>query len=202
MKSGIIFCFAGPSGSGKTTLADIFRKNSGGSVSRITTVTTRPPRNGEIDGVDYHFWGTGEFLHGVNSNLFFEHELVHGNMYGTLRSSLEEVIERKDTAAIILDVNGAIKLKETFPSDVVNVFMTCTNKEELRRRIEKRNTSTEDVNRRLSAASSELATYSENTDKFNYLIINDDIEASWTVLVNIMIHEKARRGKPLLFQGE
>lgn len=202
MKSGIIFCFAGPSGSGKTTLSDIFRQKSAGSVSRITTVTTRAPRDGEVQSVDYYFWSEAEFLNGVDEGLFFEHEIVHGNRYGTLRQSLEKVVSSATVSSIILDVKGAIKLKETFPNDVVNVFMTCSHKNELRRRIQKRDTTEDDLQRRLSAASWELNTYSQNIHKFDYLIVNDDLEASWTVLMNIMCHERVKRGEPFNFEDE
>lgn len=200
MKSGILFCFAGPSGSGKTTLSDLFRDKSEGSISRITTVTTRKPRDGEVSGVDYHFWSSEQFLAGVENNLFFEHEVVHGMHYGTLKKSLQDAVAGRGVSSIILDVNGAIKLKESSPADVVNVFLTCTHKQELYQRILKRNTTPDDLERRLNAASVEIATYTENVDKFDYLIVNDDLQASWTVLSNIMIHERVKRGDRLHFK--
>jgi guanylate kinase len=200
MRSGIIYCFAGPSGSGKTTLSEIFRKNLEGVVSRIVTVTTRAPRDGEVDGIDYHFWTSDEFINAVTKDLFFEHEVVHGNYYGTLKTSLQDVISSSRSSVIILDVKGAIKLKETFPNDVVNVFMTCTHIAELRRRIETRNTTQEDIKMRLAAASKELDTYSSNVQKFDYLIVNDNLETSWTILANITFHERVKRGDVLSFK--
>lgn len=202
MRRGIIFCFAGPSGSGKTTLSEMFRRKSNGSVSRITTVTTRAPRSGEVDGIDYHFWSEDYFRFALRDDLFFEHEKVHGNMYGTLSSSLEQVVTDRKMSLIILDVNGAIKLKNKFPDDVVNVFLTCSHRSELRRRIEERNTAPEDLTRRLNAAALELDIYKANVDKFDYLIVNDDLNVSWTVLSNIATHEGVKRGDVFRFADE
>lgn len=200
--SGIIYCFCGPSGSGKTTLANLYRSTSNGSVSRITTVTTRTPRDGEIDGVDYHFWSEDHFKRGVGDGVFFEFQEVHGQYYGTLKGSLEEVIARNLVSVIILDVHGAITLKDTFPNDTVNVFLTCSIREELRRRISGRNTPQEEVNRRLENAITELSVYSNNHSKFDYLIVNDDLSTSRSALVNITLHESVKRGRPLAFKEE
>jgi guanylate kinase len=199
---GTIYCFSGPSGSGKTTLADTFRKTSNGAVSRVTTVTTRAPRQGEVDGVDYYFWTDENFRRGIEDGMFFEHQQVHGNYYGTLKGSLEEVVARKDMAVIILDVLGAITLKDRYPLNAVNVFLTCSSKAELRRRIEARNTSPEEVERRLHNATVELQVYSTYHRKFDYLIVNDDLNTSKSSLINITLHEAVRQGRSLTFKDE
>ena len=193
---GVIYCLCGPSGSGKTTLA-----NSCG-IPRVTTVTTRSPREGEVDGFDYYFWGEEIFRRGIEDQMFFEYEEVHGKFYGTLKGSLEEVIARNGTAVIILDVKGAMTLKETYPLNSVNVFLTCTNKGELRRRIEARKTSQEEVERRLKNATEELRAYSLNHEKFDYLILNDDLNTSKSSLLNITLHQGVKLGRPLVFKDE
>lgn len=200
--SGTIYCFSGPSGSGKTTLADILRWTSKGQISRITTVTTRKPRSEEVDGIDYHFWSEEHFRRGIADHMFFEHEEVHGNLYGTLKGSLEEVIHQGQSAVIILDVYGAIKLKDTFPDNTVNVFLTCSTRAELRRRIEERGTLPEEVTRRLSRASKEHQTYSSDHRKFDYLIINDDLSTSRLALLNITAQQAVRAGKSLTFEDD
>lgn len=200
--SGVIYCFSGPSGSGKTTLADVFRRTSNGTASRITTVTTRGPRPGEIDGVDYHFWEEPVFERAIRDDLFFEYEMVHGNFYGTLKGSLEDVIAKNEVGVIILDVNGALKLKDTFPENTINVFLTCTMKAELRRRIEERKSPPQEIERRLRNASAEVQTYSRYREKFDYLIVNDDLNIAAAALANITIHEAVKRGRSLTFKDD
>jgi len=200
VRSGIIFCFAGPSGSGKTTLADLFINSRKGQVSKVVTVTTRTPRLGEKHGLDYFFWTEDQFFQAVSVGLFFEHENVHGSNYGTLRSSLEEFVSSGKDAVIILDVNGAMTLKESFLKDSVTVFLTARSENELKNRIAERKSSPEEIERRLLAVSTELKAFSDNPTKFDYLIINDNIDQAYTSLRNITLHEYAKRGQPLNFE--
>jgi guanylate kinase len=155
-----------------------------------------------LDGVDYHFWREEHFRRGIADNMFFEHEEVHGNLYGTLKGSLEEVISKDESAVIILDVYGAIRLKDTFPVNTVNVFLTCSTRDELRRRIESRGTSPDEVARRLGRASKELSVYSDEHQKFDYLIVNDDLSTSRLALQNITVQEGVRAGKCLRFEDD
>jgi guanylate kinase len=195
MDKGIIFCIAGPSGSGKTTLSNNITEISFGSVSRIVTVTTRPPRESEADGEDYHFWSNDRFARGVADDMFFEHENIHGHRYGTLNGSLEEIIESKKISIIILDVNGAIRLKNTFPNDSVTIFLTCKTKSELKDRIIQRKSTAHDINNRLNSAHSEIEVYNKNAHSFDYLIINETLSSSIHAFSNIIAHETVRRGR-------
>lgn len=194
MKTGMIFCFAGPSGSGKTTLSDMLKKRSEGEISRLITVTTREPRLGEVNGIDYHFWSEEQFNQGIKDKLFFEHQVVHGKFYGTLKKTIRESILSSAQSVIILDVFGAINLKTQYPKDVINIFLTCTEKEELKRRIAERGTTPDDMEKRLNAVEFEILTYLEHPAKFDYLIVNDDIDVSYSALQNIKIHESIKRG--------
>lgn len=199
MKKGIIFCLAGPSGAGKTTLAESLRKHNP-FVKRITTVTTRAPRDGEADGVDYHFWNTDSFQDAIQNQLFFEHELVHGKYYGTLKGSLEDIISQKGIALIILDVNGAVNLKKTFPENCINIFITCSHRHELEKRLTARNTNPDEVKKRLSAADNEQVFFSKNINQFDCLILNDQFEIAFGSFLNVLKQEMVRQGRLLVFE--
>lgn len=199
LKRGFVFCLVGPSGSGKTTLAGILKEKG---VDKIITTTTRQPREGEVDGIDYFFVSKEQFLEDIAKNNFFEHVFVHENHYGTQKNVIEKVIQDGQMGAIILDVKGAFNLKETYLEDAVTIFLTTTQLVELESRLSNRNSGQEDKDTRLKAAKNELAFYNDHSEYFDYLMFTNHISEARAVLESVFIHEIVKRGTQLLFSED
>ena len=104
-RQGILFVISAPSGTGKTTLCENLRATPDFIYS--VSCTTRPPRPGEVDGVDYHFLGREDFLRRIERGEMLEHALVHGNYYGTLKATVKEALEQGTDVLLDIDVQGA-----------------------------------------------------------------------------------------------
>jgi len=165
---GKLFIVSGPSGSGKSTVTKLVKDRL--NIPLSISATTRKPRNGEIDGKDYFFLTKETFEQKIKNDEFYEYANVHGNYYGTLK----EVVE--------IDVQGALIAKEK-KKDAVLVFFRTKDMETLEKRLRNRNTDTEEViQTRLKNALKEL----EYEKKYDYTIINNDIEESCRELINII----------------
>ncbi len=161
---------SGPSGSGKTTVCN--RLIEGPNIVMSVSATTRPPRPGEKDGVNYYFLSPDEFRGWIEQGLFLEHAEYNGDLYGTPRSQLEEKLAAGATVLLEIDVQGARQLRENCP-DALYIFLDAPNRDEGVRRLTRRNTETpEQVRRRLEAARREL----EQTDLFDHKVVNDDLD--------------------------
>ena len=140
---GIVFVISGPAGVGKTTLCDRLLGEFYPEIKRVVTVTTRQPREGEEDGIDYHFMEEDEFLEKVEKQLFIEYERVHGNLYGILKQSILEMKDSSNKSSLLLnvDVNGASSLKEFSRENiglngiVFSVFVRPSSIDQLRERL-------------------------------------------------------------------
>ncbi|MCU0724899.1 MAG: guanylate kinase [Planctomycetes bacterium] len=170
MKRGLLVVISGPSGSGKTTVAAKLLALPG--FARAVTATTRAPRAGETDGVDYLFFTREEFLARVARGEFLEHATVHGNLYGTPRRSVEEALARGGVCLLAIDVQGAAALRGRL-SPALFVFLKAPGGEELERRLRSRGTEDEaTVARRLETAREELRREAE----FDVSVVNDDLD--------------------------
>lgn len=162
-----------PSGGGKTTIAKRLlqvRKDTGYSVS----CTTRPPREGEVEGRDYYFRTRDEFERGVKAGEFAESAEVHGHLYGTLRSEIERVLGSGRHVIMDIDVQGAKQLEAVFPDSML-VFILPPSAEVLIQRLEARKTEdTESFIRRLRSAKEEL----KAIDLYPYVVVNHEVEAA------------------------
>lgn len=196
LKRGFIYCLVGPSGSGKTTLAANLRERG---VNKIITTTTRQPREGEVNGVDYFFISEEEFYWNSGQDNFFEWQRIHNNLYGTSKTLIESFISEGKIGVIILDVSGAAKLKETYLEDVVTIFMTTNSIDILAERLELRNTTSEDFAARFQAAKEDLIFYNNNINAFDYLMYTNHTEDAGAVLDSLFDHELVKRGKQLKF---
>lgn len=163
---------SGPSGSGKTTLVERLEEDS--RVKLAVTATTRSPRQGEVDGVDYHFLSREEFERRIAAGDFVEYNEVfrNGHFYGSLRSSLEDGLANKDQLYVLeIDVEGGLKLKELGYSGRY-VFIAPPSEEELIRRLKGRGTeSAEALEERLKKVQTEM----ELKDGYDRTITNDDL---------------------------
>ena len=162
-----------PSGGGKTTIAKRLlqvRKDIGYSVS----CTTRPPREGEVDGRDYCFRTREEFERGVKAGEFAESAEVHGHLYGTLRSEIARVLGSGRHVIMDIDVQGAKQLEAVFPDSML-VFILPPSAEVLIQRLEARKTeNAKSFIRRLRSAKEEL----KAIDLYPYLVVNHEVEAA------------------------
>lgn len=176
-----MFVITGPSGVGKGTLIR-------GLLERVpelelsVSATTRKPRPGERDGIEYHFLSPEEFERRVEAGDFLEHATYSGNRYGTLRSEVERRLGRRRPVVLEIEVQGARQVREAMP-DAVAVFIAPPSPEALRARLVGRGTDTpEQVDARMRTAERELAAQSE----FPHVVVNDRLEQATDELVRIV----------------
>ena len=177
---GKLIVVSGPSGAGKSTVTKIVRDNL--NIPLTVSATTRKPRKEEIDGKDYYFLTTEEFLNKVNNDEFFEWAKVHDNYYGTLKLEVDNKRQHGSTVLLEIDVQGGLIVKEKDPSAIL-VFMKAPNERELEERLKNRDTdSKEIIEKRLKNALKEL----EYEKDYDYSIINDNLDKSYQELVEII----------------
>ncbi len=171
---GKLVIVSGPSGAGKTTvLAGVFSR-APLPLARSVSATTRRPRPGEVDGVDYHFISAEEFEKKRVRGDFLECFEVFGNgqWYGTLQSVVSEGLRSGKWVVLEIDVQGAVEVMKRFP-DAITIFVSPGGQEELERRLRGRGTESSDaVERRLEQARREL----DLADRYRYLVVNDNVE--------------------------
>ncbi len=172
VKNGTLLVFSGPAGTGKDTVLAEFLKKEMCGVWKSVSYTTRAPREGEINGIDYNFVTVEEFQSLIDNNQMLEYAKYGVNYYGTPRTSVDEHLRKGDIVILKIEIQGAHQIMNVYP-DAVGVFVFPPNLEVLEKRLRGRGTETdEDVLRRLNIAKDELA-YSSNYD---YHIINDDLQ--------------------------
>lgn len=176
---GNILVISGPSGSGKSSLMKELLKKIPDTYFSISS-TTRAPREGEIDGVNYHFISKDEFEQDIDAGFFLEWAKVHDNYYGTsLKPILKELHEGKLVICDI-DVQGHKIAREKLGNFITSVFITTPDQKSLQERLDKRNTDSKEViQKRLLNAVSEMTRMRE----YDYLLINDDFEKTLTQLL-------------------
>tara|TARA_B100000287_G_scaffold89138_1_gene81563 strand:- start:2295 stop:2861 length:567 start_codon:yes stop_codon:yes gene_type:complete len=169
-----LICVSAPSGSGKTTLCKAIRGLRPDLVWSVSC-TTRAPRNGEVDGEDYHFKTKEDFLTMINEGEFAEWENVHGNYYGTLKSKLNDSIKKNETVLLELDVKGTTAIQELYPHHSYSIFIIPPSINHLRSRLKSRGSETDEtIEKRLKRFDIEM----KHKDKFDTLLINDNIEVA------------------------
>ena len=189
-RKGMLLVISGPSGAGKGTLYNrVLAADS--SFTFSVSYTTRAPRPGEVDGKDYCFVTEEKFREILDSDGFLEHADVHGHMYGTPRQPVLDALEAGRSVMLDIDPQGALQVMEKMPG-CVSVFILPPSFSELRRRLEGRGTETrEEIERRLHNARGEVALM----DKYQYLVVNDDLETAYRTLQGIVDAEKQRSNR-------
>jgi guanylate kinase len=176
---GILFVISAPSGAGKSTICSSLRQTP--DTVYAVSCTTRPPRAGEIDGEDYHFMEPAEFEHRIAAGDFLEYARVHDHYYGTLRQTIVDHLREGIDVLVDIDVQGATTIRQcTDPfvrESLVDIFIMPPNLEELRHRLLKRGTETEEqIDKRLAAAATEMKCWRE----YRYTIISGSMEEDLT----------------------
>ncbi len=179
--TGRLLIISGPSGCGKNTVFDglaLRDKQLGQTVS----ATTRKPRDGERDGVDYYFITEEDFLSKVNNNEFVEYVHYATSYYGTLRSEIDRVLKLYIKVALVIEVNGALNIKKMYP-EAVSVFLMPPSKEALIERINSRGTmDADELARRMNTAEEEM----QKSSEYDYIVVNDELEKAVEEVYNIL----------------
>ena len=193
---GTLFVISGPSGVGKGTLRkELFKKVP--ELSYSVSCTTRKPRQGEQDGVDYFFIDDKTFERHLEAGEFLEWAEVHGNRYGTLEKTVRDSLDRGCDVILEIDVQGAAQVKKRMPEAVL-IFIAPPGEEELRRRLSERGTEKkQELLKRLENARKEL----EESDKYDHLVVNDDIKRASEELAEIIDFYRDKRKRNTFSPG-
>lgn len=174
MKNGKLIVFSAPSGSGKTTIVRYLLKQKELNLEFSVSATSRKKRGEEIDGKDYYFLSSNEFKSKIKNDEFLEWEEVYrDNFYGTLKAEVKRIWKKGKHVIFDIDVSGGLRIKRKFPDETLAVFVKPPSIDELKIRLKKRKTESEDkINMRIAKASAELAT----APLFDEIIENDDLD--------------------------
>lgn len=190
-RRGLMLVLSSPSGAGKTTLSKrILQRDRG--ITMSVSLTTRGQRPGELDGVDYHFVRKEQFADKVSRGEFLEYATVFGNSYGTLRAPVDDALRVGRDILFDIDWQGTQQLKSKAREDVVSIFILPPSRRELEKRLSSRGQdSPETVASRMAQANSEISHWAE----YDYVIVNDDIDAAEARIVQIIDAERSRRSR-------
>ena len=174
MKEGKLIVLSAPSGSGKTTLVKDLLHKEELHLEFSISAASREPRFGEIDGRDYYFLSLREFKDKIKADEFLEWEEVYrDNFYGTLKSEIQRIWDQGKNVIFDIDVVGGLDIKRIYPERTLAIFIKPPSIEELKIRLKKRKTESEDkINMRVAKASTELAT----APQFDAIVTNDDLK--------------------------
>jgi guanylate kinase len=176
--SGKLIMIAAPSGCGKTTIAKAILQKHPQMLFSVSA-TTRPKRDAEVEGRDHFFLSKEEFQKRLQNNELAEWEEIYGNFYGTLKSEIQRALNAGLTMLFDIDVKGALSIQKCFPSESTLIFIKPPSFEELKRRLESRNTENpETFQRRMERVPMELA----QAEKFDVQVVNDDLQ---TAIANV-----------------
>lgn len=194
-REGLLVVVSGPSGTGKGTVLNSLRQRES-NIKFSVSATTRQPRSGEVDGVNYFFKSTEEFDTMIKNGELVEWVKYCDNYYGTPKKCIEDTVKAGYDCLLEIEVEGALNIKKIYP-DCVSIFILPPSFEELRRRIENRGTEKPEViEKRMEKALREM----NLVDNYDYVIINDDVEKAVDSIGYILASEKLKfsRNKDIL----
>jgi guanylate kinase len=171
---GKLIVFSAPSGSGKTTLVRHLLKQQELNLEFSISATSREKRDNETDGKDYYFLDTQAFKNRIKNDEFLEWEEVYrDNFYGTLKTEVKRIWAKGKNVIFDIDVSGGLRIKRKFPEQTIAIFVKPPSIDELKIRLKKRQTESNDkINMRIAKASAELAT----APLFDVIVVNDDLD--------------------------
>lgn len=187
MRKGLLILISGPSGTGKGTVCDLLRQKHP-EISYSISATTRQPRPGEQDGVNYYFYSREKFQEMIAKGQLLEWAEVYGNFYGTPKQQVIDRLEAGEDILLEIDTQGALNVMKLMP-DGLFIFLLPPSLEELATRLKGRGTETEEsLKRRLGAAVDEI----KLATKYRYVVINDQVEKAQETIANIIEAEHHR----------
>ncbi len=190
-RRGLMFILSSPSGAGKTTVARRLLEHDP-TMRMSVSVTTRPIRPGEVDGVDYHFVGPEHFERMVEADELMEWAEVFGHQYGTPKAQIRAGLKDGQDFLFDIDWQGTQQLYQKAEGDVVRVFLLPPSIEELRERLDARGTdSAAVIAGRMARAQAEISHW----DGYDYVVINDDIDECFAKVLQILAAERMRRAR-------
>ena len=184
-KQGLLIVLSGPSGSGKNTICDEVKKNNH---NIWESMTSRSPRDGEIDGKDYYFVSSKEFEEKIKEDKFLEYAEFAGNYYGTPRENIQKHLDNGEDVILVIEIQGALQIKKKLPQALF-VFLLPPSMAELKRRLTDRKTESKSkIMERFETAYKEI----NELSKYNYVIINDKVNDAVMKLEAIIKAERCR----------
>ncbi|WP_028545059.1 guanylate kinase [Paenibacillus taiwanensis] len=187
MKKGLLIVLSGPSGVGKGTVCKALLKKTS-NLTYSVSATTRQPRLGEVDGVNYFFKSRDHFLRMIEEDALLEYAEYVGNYYGTPREFVDKTLEQGKDIILEIEVQGALKVKEKFP-DGIFIFLLPPSLDELKDRIIGRGTENETViDHRMNVAIEEIALM----EHYDYAVVNDEIDMACKRIESIIIAEHCK----------
>jgi len=186
-EKGLLLVICGPSGVGKGTICkELLKKRQDLKLS--ISATTRPKREGEVDGINYFFISEEQFKNMIEKDEFLEYAQVYGNYYGTPKDFVINALREGKDLILEIDTQGARQIKEKFPEGIF-IFILPPSMKELKKRIVGRGTETIDIiEKRLKSAYNEISLIKD----YDYYVINDDIESATNKIISIIEAEKCR----------
>ncbi len=187
VEKGLLIVLSGPSGAGKGTICGVLREQMPNLVYSVS-MTTREPRKGEVEGVNYFFRSVEEFEALLKEDAFLEYAKVYDNYYGTPKKHVLDLINEGKNIILEIDIQGAMKVKENF-SNGVFIYIVPPSLDLLSKRLRNRGTDTREViDRRLSLASSELAL----AHRYDYIVVNDELDDAVDRVRSILLAESCK----------
>ena len=187
MRKGLLILISGPSGTGKGTVCDLLRQKHP-EISYSISATTRQPRPGEQDGVNYYFYTKEKFQEMIDQGQLLEWAEVYGNFYGTPKQKVLDRLEAGEDILLEIDTQGALKVMKVMPEGLF-IFLLPPSLEELAARLKGRGTETEEsLHRRLGAAVDEI----KLATKYRYVVVNDKVEDAQETIAKIIEAEHHR----------